>query len=100
MEENKENMKEGRVYTQQEVEGIVNQINANASAQCQNMARRCQYLEEQLMFKRLDYLFKVIENAGNFNMEFVQKCSEEIETALSVPEPETQEDVKDTPEGE
>lgn len=88
MEENKENMKEERVYTQQEVEGIVNQINANASTQCQNMARRCQYLEEQLMFKRLDYLFKVIENAGNFSMEFVQKCSEEIETALTIVEAE------------
>lgn len=100
MEENKENMKEERVYTQQEVEGIVNQINANANAQCQNMARKCRFLEEQLMFKRLDYLFKVVENAGNFSMEFVQKCSEEIEAALSVPEPETQEDVKDTLEGE
>lgn len=99
MEENKENMKEGRVYTQQEVEGIVTQINANASAQCQNMAKRCQYLEEQLMYKRLDYLFKVVEHGGSFDMEFVQKCSEEIEAAL-VPEPETQEDVKGTPEGE
>lgn len=98
MEENKENMIEERVYTQQEVEGIVGQINANASAQCQNMARRCQYLEEQLMYKRLDYLFKVIENAGSFNMEFVQKCSEEIEAALTVPE--TEKDVKDTPEEE
>lgn len=84
--EEKNDMEEGRVFTQQEVEGIVAQVNNQARAQCENMARRCQYLEEQLMFKKLDYLFKVIENGGSFPMEFVQKCSAEIETALTVPE--------------
>lgn len=95
MGENKENMKEERVYTQQEVEGIVNQINSNARVQCENMARRIQYLEEQLMFKRLDYLFKVIENAGSFSIEFAQKCSEEIESALTVTEAESEDKTKE-----
>lgn len=95
MGENNNNMTEGRVFTQQEVEGLMAQVNAQARAQCENLARRCQFLEEQLMFKRLDYLLKVIENAGSFNMEFVQKCSEEIEVALTVPET-TQEDNNET----
>lgn len=80
------NAEEKKVYTKEEVEGIVNQINANASIQCQNMGRKIQYLTEQLMYKRLDYLFKVIENSGSFEMEFVTKCSDEIELSLTIPE--------------
>lgn len=86
MEENKNNVTEERTFTKQEVENIVAQINNQARMQCENMAKRCQFLEEQLMFKRLDYLFKVIENAGNFDMEFVQKCTKEIEAGLTIPE--------------
>lgn len=89
MEENKEEnkeVKESRVYTQEEVENIVRQINASAREQCENIVKKAQYLREQLMYRRLDYLFKVIENSGSFSMEFVKKCSNEIESALTVPE--------------
>lgn len=96
MEEN--NVEEKKTYTKEEVEGIINQINSNASAQCKNLLNRCQFLEQQLMFKRLDYLFKVIENEHNFSIEFVQKCASEIEESITIPasqdntEPESKED--------
>lgn len=47
------------------------------------------------MFKRLDYLFKVIEQAHMFPDEFVGKCSQEIIAAIAIPE-ETTDDKSDT----
>lgn len=38
------------------------------------------------MFKRLDYLFKIIENAPMFKTEFVEKCTVEIEAFMTLPE--------------
>lgn len=38
------------------------------------------------MFKRLDYLFKVIEIGHMFNEEFLAKCVSEIETTMTIPE--------------
>ena len=45
------------------------------------------------MFKRLDYLFKVVENAVEFKEEFVTKCTEEIEDMMTL-----QEDTEETKE--
>lgn len=41
-------------------------------------------LEQFAMNKRLDYLFKVIENSNNFNADFVIACSKEIEEAITI----------------
>lgn len=38
------------------------------------------------MFKRLDYMFKVLEFAHMFNDKFVSKCASEIESLITVPE--------------
>lgn len=44
-------------------------------------------------FKRLDYLFKVLENSGLFSDEFLSKCIDEIEESLERPsETETNEE--------
>ena len=40
------------------------------------------------MFKRLDYLFKVVENGKVFKQEFLEKCITEIEELMTVPEEE------------
>lgn len=98
MEEEKKNISEGRTFTQSEVEGIVSQINNSARAQCEQLAKRCQFLEEQLAYKRLDYLFMVLRRAAFFSGKFVQKCTQEIESILTIPE-NTEEDTnvnKDT----
>lgn len=39
-------------------------------------------------FKRLDYLFKVIEDAHAFNEEFVSKCVTEVEDLMTISDTE------------
>ena len=56
------------------------------------------------LFKRLDFLFKVLETEHMFPLEFVQKCADEIKSILTIPEAgaqmdkekEEEEPVKDT----
>lgn len=54
------------------------------------------------LFKRLDYLFKILEYAYMFNEEFVDKCVKEIETSMTIPDseesPKDNEDDKNNPE--
>lgn len=38
------------------------------------------------LFKRLDFLFKVLETEHMFPLAFVQKCAEEIKSILTIPE--------------
>lgn len=40
------------------------------------------------LFKRLDYLFKVVENGSLFSSDFVVECTEEIESTLHLEEEE------------
>lgn len=45
------------------------------------------------MFKRLDYLFKVVENGHMFKQDFLDRCIKEIEDIMTVPEePENSEE--------
>ena len=41
------------------------------------------------IFKRLDYLFKVVENGHMFKQDFLDKCIAEIEELMTVPEEES-----------
>ena len=54
------------------------------------------------LFKRLDFLFKVLETEHMFPLAFVQKCADEIKSILTIPEevgPEAKEEVpEDDPE--
>lgn len=50
------------------------------------------------MFKRLDYLFKVVENGDKFSIDFLNRCSEEIEALLTVPDNEEEEDKEELKE--
>ena len=43
------------------------------------------------MFKRLDYLFKVVENENAFSTEFVVNCVNEIEACIYPPQEEKKE---------
>lgn len=44
------------------------------------------------MFKRLDYLFKVVENAAMFDEAFVDQCISEIKELMTPPEEEKTEE--------
>jgi len=38
------------------------------------------------LYKRIEYLFKVLEFSSKFNKDFVLKASEELEAILTIPE--------------
>lgn len=53
------------------------------------------------LFKRLDFLFKVLETEQMFQLGFVQKCADEIKSILTIPEEGAQMDKEeDAPVGD
>lgn len=78
MEENQKNPE----LTYEQLNNVANQLSQ------QNMQLRKQIEEMNYvnLFKRLDYLFKVVEFAGQFNQEFVNACTTEIEGLLTAAE--------------
>lgn len=76
----------------EQLENIAHQL----SNQAKQLYAKLQEANMVNMFKRLDYLFKVVENAHSFNEEFVAKCVAEIEDLMTVPK--TEEETEDKPE--
>ena len=76
----------------EQLENIAHQL----SNQAKQLYAKLQEANMVNMFKRLDYLIKVVENAPAFNEEFVAKCVAEIEDLMTVPE--TEEETEDKPE--
>ena len=56
-----------------------------------NLYVRLQQADMANMFKRLDYLFKVVENVDNFPQEFTKHCVEEIVNVMTISSEETEE---------
>lgn len=50
-----------------------------------NLYVRLQQADMANMFKRLDYLFKVVENIRSFPEEFASKAVEEIVALMTIP---------------
>ena len=59
--------------------------NAYFKQQAQQAIMKVRELSDFAMFKRLDYLFKVIELREKFPAEFVQTCAEEIMAIMTPP---------------
>lgn len=74
--------------TYEQLENYAKQL----SIQAQRMGARIQDLEAILDSKRMDYLFKVVENPISFSEEFVNNCAEEIKMSLTPTEPDTKEE--------
>lgn len=72
----------------EQLENVAHQL----SEQAKHLYAKLQEANMANMFKRLDYLFKVVENAHAFSEEFVAKCVAEIEDLMTVPESEETED--------
>ena len=74
------------------------QMNAQLYSQLQNLQKTAQEKINDLSmyntFKRLDYLFKVLETCTLFPTEFVEKCATEIGTLLTIPEADNSEEGK------
>lgn len=101
MEEKKETKEEMKPTTEavrpekmsyEQLENIAHQL----SNQVKQLYAKLQESNLANMFKRLDYLFKVVENAHAFSEEFVAKCVAEIEDLMTVSE--TKEETEDKPE--
>ena len=67
-----------------QLESVAHQL----SEQNRQMFAKIQELNMVNMFKRLDYLFKVVENGHMFKQDFFEKCIAEIESIMTVPEQE------------
>lgn len=99
MEEQKEKVVEMQPVTKETVrpekmsyeqlENIAHQL----SEQTKQLYMKLQAANMSNMFKRLDYLFKVVENGHMFKQDFLEKCIAEIEELMIVPE-ETEKDNK------
>ena len=73
------------------------QVAHQLSEQARQLYTQLQKSNLNNMFKRLDYLFKVVENGNIFNKDFLDKCINEIENIITVPE-EVVEEKEDTPD--
>lgn len=89
MEENKEQKKK---LSYEELENVCHQL----SEQSRTLYQKLQEANLTNMFKRLDYLFAIIENKAAFPEDFVKKCIDEVVTSMTLPE-EKEED-KETKE--
>lgn len=90
--ESKTNSKEqeAKKFTYEQLE----QIASSLSSQVQQLSGRLQEANMYNAFKRLDYLFKVVETAPTvpssmFDPDFVIKCANEIEEIMTVQEDKT-----------
>lgn len=68
----------------EQLENVAHQL----SEQNRQLLAKLQELNMANIFKRLDYLFKVIESGNMFKQCFLKKCIEEVESLMTVPEQE------------
>lgn len=74
----------------EQLENVAHQL----SEQSKQLYMKLQAANMGNMFKRLDYLFKVVENGHVFKQDFFEKCIAEIEELMTVPK-EVEEDNKE-----
>ena len=76
----------------EELENVCHQLSAQAQQlNTQNQQLRAMVNEANLnnLYKRLDYLFKVIDEDNRYlSTKFKAKCGTEIEVLMKTPEPE------------
>lgn len=66
----------------EELENIAHQL----SEQSRVLMQKLQDANMNNAFKRLDYLFKVVELSDSFSKDFITSCIYEIENLMTVPE--------------
>ena len=75
----------------EQLENVAHQL----SEQAKQLYMKLQATNMSNMFKRLDYLFKVVENGHMFKQDFLEKCIAEIEELMTVPEEVEKEETPD-----
>lgn len=83
--EEKEKMEAGagkpEKMTYEQLENVAHQL----SEQARQLYARLQEADMTNVFRRLDYLFKVIENQHVFPEDFVEQCVNEITELITIP---------------
>lgn len=90
MGENKEKL------SYEQLEEVARQM----EGQLRQVYAKLQDANMQNLFKRLDFLFKVLETEHMFPLAFVQKCADEIKSILTIPEEAAKEDKDEDPDEE
>lgn len=75
-------MEEQKKLTYEQLNDACNQL----WQQNKQLVKRNKELEQFVMNKRLDYLFKVLECSKEFSSDFIRNCASEIEEAITVPQ--------------
>jgi len=76
------------VHEMEEKKYTESEMNAACGQLYQRLVKEIQARDMSNMFKRMDYLFKVIENKDCFNKDFINEVIQEIEVALTPVESE------------
>jgi len=71
----------------EQLENIAHQL----SEQNRNMYAKLQELQGNMMLKRLDFLFRVLENEKMFPDEYIDSVVDEIRESLTIPDKEDNE---------
>ena len=74
----------------EQLENVCHQL----SEQSRTLYQRLQEADMTNFFKRLDYLFAVVENSEKFPADFSKKCVDEIVASMTLPE-KTEEEPKE-----
>lgn len=77
-----ENVEQPQKMSYEQLENIAHQL----SEQNRQLFAKLQEANMANVFKRMDYLFKVVENYNVFGREFLDKCVAEIESMMTLPE--------------
>lgn len=83
----KENVAKTQKYSYDELNNICGQLHQ----QNQSLIKQIRQMDMTNTFKRLDYLFKVLELSNGsgdwkFSAQFVDSCISEIEDTITIPE--------------
>ena len=71
-----------QTLTYEQLNDVCNQL----FQQNQELRKSLQEMNAVNIFKRLDYLFKVVESASTFkDSDFINSCMDEIKEALTIP---------------
>lgn len=89
--EMKPQMQRPEKMSYEQLENVAHQL----SEQNRQLFAKLQELNMTNVFKRLDYLFKVVENGHMFKQDFLEKCIIEIENLMTVSEQEEKSDTED-----
>lgn len=82
------NKKEDKVTTKQEKLSYdeLNQVSQQLFQENKMLRTKVQELSVEAFYKRIDYMFKVVELASVFSEEFVERTIQEIETVMKAEE--------------